>query len=69
MYNIKERLKKLGLTQAWLILELRKRNIAVVQAPELSQYINGVSTYPKSVRVLEACDKILKELENEHAAD
>lgn len=62
MFQIKERLKKRGKTQAWLILEVRKRGIAV-QPPEMSQTLNGVSTYPKSSRVLKVCDEILSELE------
>lgn len=66
MYQIKDRLKRLGKTQVWLIFELRKRGIEI-QPPLLSSIINGVYTYPQAQRVLKACDEILTEVEN--AAD
>ena len=62
MYQIKERLKERGHSQRWLIIELRKRGL-VVQPPEMSQILNGACTYPKAMRVLEMCDKILSESE------
>lgn len=43
MFQIRERMKALGKTQVWLILELRKRGI-VVQPPEMSQILSGVNT-------------------------
>ncbi len=63
MLTIKDRLKKLGKTQVWLIFELRKRGIEV-QPPLLSSIINGVYTYPQAQRVLKVCDEILTEVEN-----
>lgn len=60
--EIRERMGRLGLTQVNMMLELRKRGI-VVQPPEMSQIIRGVNTYPKSKRVLEACDDILSKKE------
>lgn len=62
MYQIRERMKALNKTQAWLILELQKRGL-VVQPPEMSQILSGINTYPKAIRVLEMSDKILSELE------
>lgn len=46
MRQIQERMKKLGIKQVDLILELRKRGI-VVQPPEMSSIIRGIYTYPK----------------------
>lgn len=63
MYQIKDRLKALGKTQVWLILELRKRGVEV-QPPLMSSIINGVYTYPQAQRVLKVCDEVLKEVEN-----
>lgn len=57
-----ERMKRLGLKQVDLIFELRKRGISI-QPPELSSILRGISTYPKSKKVLDECDKILSELE------
>lgn len=57
-----ERMKRLGLKQVDLIFELRKRGIST-QPPELSSILRGISTYPKSKKVLDECDKILSELE------
>ena len=66
MYQIKDRLKKLGKTQVWLIFQLRERGIEI-QPPLMSSIINGVYTYPQAQRVLKVCDEILTEVEN--AAD
>lgn len=63
MYQIKDRLKALGKTQVWLILELRKRGVEV-QPPLMSSIINGVYTYPQAQRVLKVCDEVLKDVEN-----
>lgn len=51
MSHIQERMKKLGIKQVDLILELRKRGITV-QPPEMSSIIRGVYTYPKATVVL-----------------
>lgn len=45
MSQIQERMKKLGIKQVDMILELRKRGIAV-QPPEMSSIIRGAYTYP-----------------------
>jgi len=63
MYQIKDRLKKLGKTQVWLIFQLRERGIEI-QPPLMSSIINGVYTYPQAQRVLKVCDEILTEAEN-----
>lgn len=57
-------MKKLGIKQVDMILELRKRGITV-QPPEMSSIIRGVYTYPKAKIVLDECDKILNERESE----
>lgn len=62
MFQIRERMKALKMTQAKMILELQKRGV-VVQPPEMSQILSGINTYPKAKRVLETCDAILSELE------
>lgn len=62
--NILERMKKIGLKQVDMIVELRKRGIAI-QPPELSSTLRGIYTYPKSERVLEECEAILNELEHD----
>ena len=64
MSQIQERMKKLGIKQVDMILELRKRGITV-QPPEMSSIIRGVYTYPKAKIVLDECDKILIERESE----
>lgn len=64
MSQIQERMKKLGIKQVDMILELHKRGI-VVQPPEMSSIIRGVNTYPKAKRVLDECDRILSEYERE----
>lgn len=62
MSQIQERMKKLGIKQVDMILELRERGITV-QPPEMSSVIRGVYTYPKAKVVLDECDKILTERE------
>lgn len=62
MSQIQERMKKLGIKQVDMILELHKRGI-VVQPPEMSSILRGVYTYPKAKVVLDECDKILAEHE------
>lgn len=64
MYQIKDRLKKLGKTQVWLIFQLRERGIEI-QPPLMSSIINGVYTYPRAQRVLKVCDEILTEAETD----
>lgn len=64
MSRVQERMKKLGIKQVDMILELRKRGITV-QPPEMSSIIRGVYTYPKAKIVLDECDKILDERESE----
>ena len=64
MSHIRERMKKLGVKQVDLILELRKRGLTV-QPPEMSSIIRGVYTYPKAKVVLDECDKILSECESQ----
>ncbi len=64
MNDIKSRMVAQGVTQVGMIFELQKRGM-VVQPPELSQILSGVCTYPKAKRVLDECDRILKEHEIE----
>ena len=65
MFQIRERLKTLGKTQVWLILELQKRGL-VVQPPEMSAILQGVITYPKAMHVLTMSNQILAELEKQN---
>jgi len=60
--DVRDRMKKVGMTQVEMILELQKQGVTV-QPPEMSQILSGVNTYPKAKRVLELCDKILTEKE------
>ena len=62
MFNIKERLAKLGKSQVWLLKELRARGFDV-QPPQLCNIINGNYTYPKAQCVLEESNNILKIME------
>ena len=64
MGNIRERLHALGKTQTWMILRLKERNMTV-QTSEFSYILSGVMTTPKAKRVLQMCDEILTEYENE----
>ena len=66
--GVRERLKALGKTQNWLILEMKKRNISVLTS-EFSNILNGVLTTPKAQKVLVLCDEILTEYEKEVKAD
>jgi predicted transcriptional regulator len=63
MNQIRERMKKLGITQVNIILELKERGITV-QPHEMSSILRGTYTYPKAKRVLNECDKILTEHES-----
>lgn len=65
---VRERLKALGKTQNWLIVEMKKRNVSVLTS-EFSNILNGVLTTPKAKRVLTLCDEILTEYEKEGKAD
>lgn len=67
MSQIQERMKKLGIKQVDMILELQERGITV-QPPEMSSIIRGVYTYPKAKRVLSECDKILTEHERKRGS-
>jgi hypothetical protein len=62
LYNIKERLTRLGKSQVWLLKMLREKGVTT-QPPQLSNIINGVYTYPKARLVGEMCDKIITEAE------
>lgn len=66
--GVRERLKALGKTQNWLIVEMKKRNVSVLTS-EFSNILNGVLTTPKAQRVLTLCDEILTEYEKEVKAD
>ena len=61
--SILERMKKLGIKQVDMIVELRKRGISV-QPPEMSSILHGLYTYPKSKNVLKECEAILNEIEH-----
>jgi len=63
--NVRDRMAKVGISQADMILKLRERGL-VVQPPEMSQILRGINTYPKAIKVLTLADKILKELEHEY---
>lgn len=43
--NVRERLKALGKTQNWLILEMKKHDVSVITS-EFSNILNGVLTTP-----------------------
>lgn len=62
MFKIKERLKALGKTQVWLILELQNKGVKI-QPPLMSSIINGVYTSPQAQRVLKMCDEVLRNAE------
>lgn len=64
MDNIRDRMDALGVTQVQMILELQKRGFAV-QPPMMSSILRGVYTYPKVKKILEECNNILTEIENE----
>lgn len=62
-YRIAERMREIGVSQKAMINELKSRGIEVNQ-PNFSAYIRGNNTEPKSDKVCELADKILKEVEN-----
>lgn len=64
MAQIRDRMDALGITQVEIILELQKRGFEV-QPPMMSSILRGVYTYPKAKKILEECNNILTEIENE----
>lgn len=64
MAQIRDRMDALGFTQVEMILELQKRGFEV-QPPMMSSILRGVYTYPKAKKILEECNSILTEIENE----
>lgn len=66
--NIRERLKALGKTQNWLIIEMKKRGVSVITS-EFSNILSGVLTTPKATKVLALCDEILTICESEAKND
>lgn len=64
MAQIRDRMDALGFTQVEMILELQKRGFEV-QPPMMSSILRGVYTYPKAKKILEECNNILTEIENE----
>lgn len=63
MNKIQERMNDLGVKQVDLVVELGKRGV-VVQPPEMSIILRGVSTTPKAKKVLRECERILSERES-----
>lgn len=63
MYQIQERMEKLGIKQVDLILELRKQGV-IVQPPEMSVIVRGINTCSKAKKILKLCDEILSEYES-----
>lgn len=61
-YKVKERLARLGKTQAWMIKQLAAHEL-YVGTSELSTILGGLSVYPKTLTVLHACNDILSEHE------
>jgi hypothetical protein len=71
VFDIKVRLVKLHLTQAWLISILYDMYGIKVSPSQLSSYISGQLKTPKAQRVLSLCNQILEvveENEQEQAA-
>ena len=62
--NIKQRMEALGMSQVDMIFALQRRGVEV-QPPMLSSILRGVYTYPKAIRILAECDKVLMERERQ----
>ena len=62
--NIQIKLKKLHLTQRWLIGQLRKRGFKTLYEPALSSILNEAYTGPMADAVIAASEEILKEQES-----
>lgn len=63
--EIKNRLKKAGKTQVWLIGKLSERGIST-NPQQLSEVLNGYHNgTPKSKQIADATTEILDEVENE----
>lgn len=58
--NVKDRMREAGMSQVEMILALKDKGI-VVQPPQMSEILRGVSTYPKAQKVLKACEEVLDE--------
>lgn len=57
-----ERMLEQNISQVDMLRALRKKGHDI-QPPELSTTLRGVTTYPKSKRILNWCDEILDERE------
>lgn len=66
--NVKSRMTEIGMTQVDMMLELKERGFSV-QPPMMSSILRGVYTYPKALKILAECEKILEEKENERKID
>ena len=66
MNLIQERMRKLGIKQTDLIIELGKQHI-IVQPPEMSYILRGINTTPKAKKVLDECNKIITNYEREYS--
>lgn len=62
--NIKERMSAVKMTQVDMIHALKERGIKV-DPPRMSEILNGLYTYRKAKMILDECEKILEEKENE----
>ena len=56
--EIKERLKRAGKTQVWLIKELKQWNVRT-NPSELSMVLSGVVDYPKADYIIKTSEDIL----------
>lgn len=63
--NIQIRLKKLHLTQRWLVKQLHGRGFPTLYEPKLSDILNGAYTGPMADAVLGTSDRIIMEQEGE----
>lgn len=56
------RMKNLGVSQAEMVVLLRERGVHV-NPPELSNILRGIYVFPKSIKVLAECEKVLANYE------
>ncbi|QAT48549.1 hypothetical protein EQM14_01445 [Caproiciproducens sp. NJN-50] len=61
--NIQIRLKKIHLTQRWLLQQLHERGFGSLYEPLLSSILKGIYTGPLADSVISASEDILKEQE------
>ena len=63
--TVLEKAKSRGITQAWLIVQLRNRGIGINTA-DMSRIMHGVLDTPKARLILRECENIIAECDAQY---